>query len=444
MPDNPNFLADVDDVVTAAQLQATVDAMSQWQLGSGMVPWFPGGHADPWNHTEALMALMLGGRREAAELGFEWLQKTQHDDGSWKPTAFAHQELWASGRQPDFNCTAYMAWALARAGEKTDKARAWLTTRAAEVESPYSLALAALAHLSADSESAQGREIVGRLAELGTADAKGLRWQVDHPTGLGARGRTARIETSALAVQALLLEGRSPALAEDGLRGLIQWRGKDGRFGTTQSTILALQALLNAESGDGGGEPTHIRVTRGETVLSSQRLEANRADVLRLDLGTGGLDGLQVEVAGSRRIRATLSRTYHVPWSENPATTGRLDLAVSYPTETLAVGVPALATITIRNKDKVTARLVTAEIGVPPGCTIDRKLLRGKGYERVERSKHGLVLYLLDLEPGEARTFKLPFVPRHGLDVHTTPSRAYEYYVPHEATVLAPARVRAR
>ena len=83
MPEHPSFLSDVDDVVTAAQLQATVDAMAQWQLESGMVPWFPGGHADPWNHTEALMALMLGGRREEAELGFEWLQNTQHDDGSW-------------------------------------------------------------------------------------------------------------------------------------------------------------------------------------------------------------------------------------------------------------------------------------------------------------------------------------------------------------------------
>ena len=42
----------------------TVDAIAEWQLPNGMIPWFPGGHADPWNHVEAAMALALGGRRD--------------------------------------------------------------------------------------------------------------------------------------------------------------------------------------------------------------------------------------------------------------------------------------------------------------------------------------------------------------------------------------------
>ena len=50
-------LADVPGSATAAELQQTVDAIADWQLPSGMIPWFPGGHADPWNHVEAAMAL---------------------------------------------------------------------------------------------------------------------------------------------------------------------------------------------------------------------------------------------------------------------------------------------------------------------------------------------------------------------------------------------------
>ena len=76
-------LVDIDGLVTAPQLCATVDAVAEWQLPSGMVPWFPGGHADPWNHTEALRALMLGGHREAAERGFDWLASLQREDGAW-------------------------------------------------------------------------------------------------------------------------------------------------------------------------------------------------------------------------------------------------------------------------------------------------------------------------------------------------------------------------
>lgn len=99
-------LVDVDELVTAEQLCATVDAVAEWQLPSGMVPWFPGGHADPWNHTEALMALMLGGHRSAAERGFEWLQSLQREDGAW------HQYYLDDGVEQDkldANCVAYVA-----------------------------------------------------------------------------------------------------------------------------------------------------------------------------------------------------------------------------------------------------------------------------------------------------------------------------------------------
>lgn len=100
------FLADVSGIVTAAQLTATVDAVAEWQLESGMVPWFPGGHADTWNHTEALMALMLGGRRTEAELGFRWLQSMQRPDGSWHQYYLADR---VEQDKLDANCCAYVA-----------------------------------------------------------------------------------------------------------------------------------------------------------------------------------------------------------------------------------------------------------------------------------------------------------------------------------------------
>ncbi|MFM7069067.1 MAG: hypothetical protein ACKOYM_06355, partial [Actinomycetes bacterium] len=96
----------LDGLVTAEQLVATVDAIAEWQLPNGMVPWFPGGHADTWNHTEALMALILGGRRAQAERGFDWLQSQQREDGAW------HQYYLADGVEQDkldANCCAYVA-----------------------------------------------------------------------------------------------------------------------------------------------------------------------------------------------------------------------------------------------------------------------------------------------------------------------------------------------
>ncbi len=76
-------LPEVPGILTADQLRATVDAIASWQLPNGMIPWFPGGHADPWNHVEAAMALAIGGRRAEAERAYRWLAELQRPDGSW-------------------------------------------------------------------------------------------------------------------------------------------------------------------------------------------------------------------------------------------------------------------------------------------------------------------------------------------------------------------------
>ncbi len=55
-------LPEVPGVLTADELRLTGEGIAEWQLDTGMVPWFPGGHADPWNHVEAAMALTIGGR----------------------------------------------------------------------------------------------------------------------------------------------------------------------------------------------------------------------------------------------------------------------------------------------------------------------------------------------------------------------------------------------
>jgi len=92
--------------LTAGELRATVDSIAAVQQADGMIPWFLGGHADPWNHVEAAMALDTGGRRAEAEAAYAWLAATQRADGAW------HQ-YYGSGRVEeatlDANVSAYVA-----------------------------------------------------------------------------------------------------------------------------------------------------------------------------------------------------------------------------------------------------------------------------------------------------------------------------------------------
>jgi len=70
-------------VLADEDLARTVESIRAVQLPNGMIPWFDGGHADPWNHVEAAMALAVGGARHDAERAYEWLRATQRPDGSW-------------------------------------------------------------------------------------------------------------------------------------------------------------------------------------------------------------------------------------------------------------------------------------------------------------------------------------------------------------------------
>ena len=45
LPDLPGVLS-ADDVLTSAR------HLIELQTASGMIPWFPGAHSDPWNHVE--------------------------------------------------------------------------------------------------------------------------------------------------------------------------------------------------------------------------------------------------------------------------------------------------------------------------------------------------------------------------------------------------------
>ncbi|HEX4979116.1 MAG TPA: hypothetical protein VFV35_03535 [Acidimicrobiales bacterium] len=78
-----NRLPDLPGVLSTEQVQATADSIAAVQQPGGKIPWFPGGHADPWNHVECAMALVTAGRRAEACRAFDWLAATQLEDGSW-------------------------------------------------------------------------------------------------------------------------------------------------------------------------------------------------------------------------------------------------------------------------------------------------------------------------------------------------------------------------
>ena len=76
-------LPDLDEVISSEEVHLTAESIASLQLPSGMIPWFVGGHCDPWNHVETAMALDVAGLHSAAERAYEWLVDMQRPEGAW-------------------------------------------------------------------------------------------------------------------------------------------------------------------------------------------------------------------------------------------------------------------------------------------------------------------------------------------------------------------------
>jgi hypothetical protein len=98
---------DLPGVLSAAEVDATAQHLADLQQPSGMIPWFPGGHCDPWNLVESAMALDVAGRHAEAFSAYRWLVDTQLPSGAW------HNYYRADGtvedEKLDTNVCAYIA-----------------------------------------------------------------------------------------------------------------------------------------------------------------------------------------------------------------------------------------------------------------------------------------------------------------------------------------------
>jgi hypothetical protein len=96
----------VDGVLSAADVTETLDRIAEVQQPDGCIPWYPGHHADPWDHVEAAMALDLGGHTREVERAWEWLLRTQRPDGAY---AFYYRAGVVEDAKLDANHSSYLA-----------------------------------------------------------------------------------------------------------------------------------------------------------------------------------------------------------------------------------------------------------------------------------------------------------------------------------------------
>jgi len=107
-------IPDIPGVLSRADVVASAEHLASLQTASGMIPWYPGGHCDPWNHVESAMALDVAGFHVAAEHAYEWLADIQLPDGSWHNYYLSDGDRDDAVEEPklDTNVCAYIATGL--------------------------------------------------------------------------------------------------------------------------------------------------------------------------------------------------------------------------------------------------------------------------------------------------------------------------------------------
>ncbi|WP_007025389.1 glucosidase family protein [Saccharomonospora iraqiensis] len=96
----------VPGVLSAEQAVATAASIARVQESTGAIPWFPGGHLDPWDHVESAMGLAVAGFPDEAVAAYEWSARTQRPDGSWPARV---REGVVEQAEADTNFCAYLA-----------------------------------------------------------------------------------------------------------------------------------------------------------------------------------------------------------------------------------------------------------------------------------------------------------------------------------------------
>ena len=125
-------LPELTGLLDGDQVRATAVSIAAAQERSGAIPWFPGGHVDPWDHVECALALSAAGLVEEAARAYDYLRLTQSRDGSW-PCKVTNGVVTDAARET--NQCAYVAvgtWHhLLITGDDRFAWRMWSTVRAA-------------------------------------------------------------------------------------------------------------------------------------------------------------------------------------------------------------------------------------------------------------------------------------------------------------------------
>jgi uncharacterized protein YfaS (alpha-2-macroglobulin family) len=405
----------------------------------------------------------------------EWLAGQQQADGSWKPdTSFINEGATNRYNSDVVRITAYLAWSLENTGYQgpaVEKAKKFVDSHMSAKIDSYTLAV--IANFAVDFGTADHgkdreftRQAMQLLLDARTEKDEQAWWSADE-TGVYATGASASVETTGLAVQALLKWGEASGTARKAMTYIASKKDAAGTWGTTQATIMALRALLLATEKGAADVRGTLEVLLNGKLVQKLSLTTENNDLLHqfvfkpVDAEGGdskssdpvGSNTVELRFEGKGGLAYQIMGSYFLPWDEKPASED-LSIDVSYDRTRLAQDDIAIATATIRNNLPKSANMVMVDLGIPPGFDLlseDLQTLVEKtaGQKSARLEKFSLtatqaILYFNSIASGDKVTLRFRLRAKYPIRAKTFRSRVYEYYDPDVSSVARPVQLEVR
>lgn len=461
-----NYLRETDQVTPEIDAQARSFVNEGYQLlltfesetEAGGFNWW--GDATPGNIvlTAAGMQMLndmsqiLEIDRAVIDRAHAWMTSKQSSDGSWDFNSSTHSDI-QNMTQDATRATAFVVWSLAETGydgASLPSATAYLKARIDQEDDVYTLALMANALAAVNRNSADLERLLGRLHDARIEEEDLVSWTTAAASAMGSHGGQADIETTALVALAMIRAETYPADVQGAINWLSGEKDTFGQWGSTQATVLALRAMIASLGATGEAADATISVKLDQEVVEEIVVDDFNSEVVQLvdlrDLTGEGRHEIEVQINGSGNLFYQIVQVHNLPWDQlGGAEEGPLGVSVDYDRTQLEVDGVVTGTVTVTNSDAALADMVMVELGLPPGFDLDRSPLdqavqQGR-IARFETRPRLLVVYLMGVEPGVARTFEYRLVARTPLRAQVPRARVYSYYNPDVQAFQAPVEL---
>ena len=373
----------------------------------------------------------------------KWLLGTRDGKGGFERKRRA-LHTWIA--DPDCS-NAYITWSLLECGEDPGSLKAEIAgviAAARTSANSYVVALGANVAKSGPDHHASGTALKAKLAKAQTQDGAvgGATTSI-----VGSGGLALQVETTALATLAWLGDDAFTGNVERSIKWLAE-SCKAGRFGSTQSTVLALKAIVAYDAAR-----SHPKAP-GKLMLFVDGRQAGSAipfgedasgPIVLTDLAEmleqPGQHLVELQMEGGSPMPFSFAVDFHdeQPPSDPACTLG---LSVELPAGAVADGGITEARVRVTNRTDAARPTPVAIIGIPGGLEVRhdqlKELVKAGTVAAYEVLGREVVLYWRDLGPGQEVELSLSLVAAVP-GAYTAPaSRAYLYYTDESKTWAAP------